>query len=555
MYLKMFGFTEKPFHITPNPKFIFLSKNHKEAFAHLLYGIQQRVGFLSLTGEVGTGKTTVMRTLLEQLTEDSYRVALVFNPCLSALELLQNIHREFGIDFDRQESNLVILLESLNQFLLRQREEGKTVVLVIDEAQNLAPDVLEQLRLLSNLETETEKLIQMVLVGQPELDEVLERNDLRQLKQRLAVRYRLKPMDETDTLDYIQHRAKVAGWQAGELFTKKGLRKVYHYSSGVPRLINLLCDRALLVAYGQDSRVVTDRAVSAAQRELTQEAPARQSSLLPVALLVACCVAVALVVWFAIRTEQFEPAHARQESQVPAAPETPEAPVATKQKLPQRPDRAAVIALQQAVADLSTDQTALRAITATAELWERPVDSSAAKVRTSRGLLSALQASGLAAAEFQGDGAELLRIDAPAILELVLPNVMGKRFLAIVATEGQRVRLEPALTADGWVGLPELEQIWFGKAFLPYVNPAGIRLIDKPGLKSSSVSALQELLGQLDDSFSGRSGTYDLVTIEAVTRFQRQQKLAPDGRVGAQTLFWLYREAGQAAPRLAQGDR
>ena len=170
MYLEMYGFEEKPFHITQNPRFIFLSKIHKEAFAHLLYGIQQRVGFLSLSGEIGTGKTTVLRTLLGQLEDSEYRVALIFNPCLTALELLQTIHREFGIDYDSEATNLVELLESLNRFLLQQREEGKTVVLVVDEAQNLAPNVLEQLRLLSNLETETEKLIQMVLVGQPELD-------------------------------------------------------------------------------------------------------------------------------------------------------------------------------------------------------------------------------------------------------------------------------------------------------------------------------------------------------------------------------------------------
>ncbi len=239
---RQYDFVEKPFHITPNPRFIFLSKNHKEAFAHLLYGVQQRVGFLSLTGEVGTGKTTVLRTLLDQLEESAYRVALIFNPCLSAQEMLQTIHREFSIEFDTERANLVDLHDSLNRFLLQQREIGITVVLVVDEAQNLDPKVLEQLRLLSNLETETEKLIQMILVGQPELDDLLQRNDLRQLRQRLAVRYQLRPMGADDTARYVLHRIRVAGCTQTSLFSGKSLAKIYRLTKGTPRLINILCD-------------------------------------------------------------------------------------------------------------------------------------------------------------------------------------------------------------------------------------------------------------------------------------------------------------------------
>ncbi len=227
MYLKMFGFQEKPFHITPNPRFIFLSKKHKEAFAHLLYGVQQRVGFLSLIGEVGTGKTTVLRTLLRQLEQADYQIALIFNPCVSALELLQSIHREFGIPYRDRESNFASLHESLNRFLLEERQHGKTVILVIDEAQNLDPAVLEQLRLLSNFETETDKLLQLIIVGQPELDEVLGRHELRQLEQRLIVRYRLTNMDAEDTASYVNHRLKVAGYKGGGLFTEKALRQIY----------------------------------------------------------------------------------------------------------------------------------------------------------------------------------------------------------------------------------------------------------------------------------------------------------------------------------------
>src|SRR5512136_2325630 len=189
MYCEFYGFKEKPFTVTPNPRFMFLSKNHKEAFAHLLYGIDNHAGFIVLTGEVGTGKTTVLRTLLVQFDTTAIRSALILNPCLSALELLRAINREYAIPWEGLSAQE--LLEALNRFLLEEKKEGRTVVLVIDEAQNLEPQVLEQIRLISNLETETDKLIQIVLAGQPELAEILGKPELRQLRQRVTVRFHL----------------------------------------------------------------------------------------------------------------------------------------------------------------------------------------------------------------------------------------------------------------------------------------------------------------------------------------------------------------------------
>jgi len=218
MYLDLHGFREKPFNLTPDPRFVFLSKNHRETFAHLLYGINNRVGFISLTGEVGSGKTTVLRALLSQLDADHYRTALIFNPCLSAPELLQNINRELGIP--THTSNSSGLLDALNVFLLQQNAEGRTVVLVIDEAQNLEAPVLEQIRLISNLETDKEKLIQIVLSGQPELIEILERKEMRQLGQRITVRYHLQPIDFQDTVNYVNHRLVVAGGKGGTCFPR-----------------------------------------------------------------------------------------------------------------------------------------------------------------------------------------------------------------------------------------------------------------------------------------------------------------------------------------------
>ncbi|NJD92333.1 MAG: DUF2075 domain-containing protein [Geobacter sp.] len=271
MYCKYFGFREKPFNITPNPRFLYLSKNHKEAFAHLLYGISNHSGFIELTGEVGTGKTTVLRTLLGQLDEASHRTALILNPCLSALELLRNINREFGIPYENLENGA--LLEELNHFLLAENRAGHTVVLVIDEAQNLAPQVLEQIRLISNLETESDKLIQILLSGQPELKQLLARAELRQLSQRITVRYHLDALDYEDTTEYIKHRLHVAGGGAWIDFSTPALKLIYKYSGGSPRLINIACDRALLTAYAEESKVISGSIAKTAINELDGKRP------------------------------------------------------------------------------------------------------------------------------------------------------------------------------------------------------------------------------------------------------------------------------------------
>lgn len=255
MYCEFFGFREKPFTITPNPNFIYLSAIHREAFAHLLYGIDSHAGFIALTGEVGTGKTTVLRTLLAQLDPERYRCALIFNPCLSGEQLLANICREFGVV--AAERNSFGYLDALNRYLLEQNAAGRTVALVIDEAQNLAPEVLEQVRLISNLETERDKLIQVVLAGQPELDELLKRRDLRQLSQRITVRCRLAPMKLHETGDYIAHRLKVSGSRIPGLFSSGAVKRIYRFSRGIPRLINVACEQALVMAWTRESLTVT----------------------------------------------------------------------------------------------------------------------------------------------------------------------------------------------------------------------------------------------------------------------------------------------------------
>ena len=307
MYTKYFGLHEKPFTLSPSPRFMYLSKNHKEAFAHLLFGINNHYGFIELIGEVGTGKTTILRALLGQLQNENCSVALLINSCPTGIDLLRSINHEFGINATSIFSNE--LLTELNRFLLSENEAGRTVVLVIDEAQNLHPEVLEQVRLISNLETENDKLIQIVLSGQPELETLLGRTNLRQLNQRIAVRYRLDSISMSETYAYIRRRMEVAGGETGGvIFTNSAIKLVYLYTLGVPRMINILCDRALMIAYGKERRRIDYRIISRGIREILNISGKRVLFRVMVDLfwlvIVACLTGVVTSYWLAHHSTQ-----------------------------------------------------------------------------------------------------------------------------------------------------------------------------------------------------------------------------------------------------------
>lgn len=265
MYLEYYGLTEAPFDITPNPRFLFYSTKHREAFNHLLYGIRERKGFVQLTGEVGAGKTTLCRAMLEKLN-GHYSTALILNPVMSANELMQAIAMEYGLPvtgLDRLNTVNVI-----NGFLLHQVERGKDTVLIIDEAQDLTDDLLEQVRLLSNLETDNRKLLQIVLLGQPELRDRLNAHRLRQLRQRITVRYHLRPLSRFEVSHYIQHRLDVSGAKGAPYFTRPALWRVFRYSGGIPRLVNAVCDKALLAGFVRQTDRINFSMIGTAVREL-----------------------------------------------------------------------------------------------------------------------------------------------------------------------------------------------------------------------------------------------------------------------------------------------
>lgn len=265
MYIEYFKWKENPFNVTPDPAYLFLSRRHMEALNHLRYGIESRKGFIQITGEIGTGKTTICRALLGSLNS-STKSALILNPTLSESQLLENMLEDFGIPIIKR--NRLSMVKALNQFLLAELTRGHNCILIIDEAQNIKPSRLEHLRLLSNLETDKEKLFQIILVGQPELKEKLNSPELMQLRQRITVRYHIQPLEKDEVPLYIRHRLKVAGNEDSVNFTPQALEYIYLCSQGVPRLINAICDKALLCAYARETRDLTEDIIKKAEEEL-----------------------------------------------------------------------------------------------------------------------------------------------------------------------------------------------------------------------------------------------------------------------------------------------
>jgi general secretion pathway protein A len=537
MYLPFYGLNAAPFAITPDPRFVFLSERHRDALAHLLYGIGQggSGGFVQLTGDVGTGKTTLCRLLLEQLPENT-RVALILNPRLSPVELLEAIGEELHLELDGARGSLKALVDRLNAFLLSAYAQGLRVVLIIDEAQNLSFEALEQVRLLTNLETATQKLLQIILLGQPELRDMLGREDLRQLAQRITARFHLTPLSEAETEAYLRHRLAVAG-SVRFPFTRLAVRRIHHHAQGVPRLINVIADRALMAGYVQEELQIGERSVDRAAREALAS-PIRRATPWLATLAAAAICGLGLWWW---QTHSVEP---DPDADVASDAQAIDTQAAHADAPPAGLDTAALQDL--AAANGRESRVAWRRLLA---LWK--LSSDQVNVPTAQ-RCAALLAPGIYCLRSSGSLGKLAKLDRPVVLHLTLPD--GDAWALLLGIGESDVRL--------WIGgervrvrRSALEDLWFGEFQVLWVGDAALSGVLRRGDIGAGVDALAQRLqehGMLRGAETGPR-LFDAAMEAAVQRLQMAHGLIPDGIAGPETLLAAQSRV-QSGPHLRRLD-
>ena len=560
MYLSFFGIAEKPFAITPDPRYLYLSARHADALAHLVYGINEAGGFIQLTGEVGTGKTTTIRSLLARAPKNA-EIALILNPRLSPGEFLLTLCEELGMGADDNAAgNTKELVDLLNRYLLRAHAQGRRVVLIVDEAQNLSPEVLEHIRLLTNLETETQKLLQIILIGQPELRKLLAREDLRQLAQRITGRYHLDPLSRLETAAYVRHRMRVAGATA-DVFTRGALREIYNVTRGIPRVINIICDRALLGAYTQDLHQVPAALVRRAAAEVfDQELSPRWMPLLIGGLAVAVLLGSAALLWrygserlmggqsganaspappvsVAPASSTVAPTVARSRSAAEltavGSPLAVPAPAPAAATAP-APTFAQILAMNRSGADTDSAFSQLFA------LWQAvyiPGKTDGCSQALAQGLRCLMQ---------RGSLAQLRMLNRPAIL--MLSDDAGTPSQVVLrALRDDTAQLQIG-TQSASISIAELTRFWFGDFVLLW-RPGGKDVRDlSAGMRGAPVRQLREQLNRWSGAGSNASTSdaYDGSLVQLVEQFQRANRLAVDGIAGIETQVAL--DAVLAAP-------
>ncbi len=546
MYNKYFGFNEAPFSIAPNPRYLFMSARHREALAHLLYGVGQGGGFVLLTGEVGTGKTTVSRCLLDQLP-DNTDVALILNPYLNANSLLATICDELGIEGADENQSLKQLTDKLYAFLLENHSKGRHTVLLIDEAQHLKFDVLEQIRLLTNLETNTKKLLQIVFIGQPELNELLAQADLRQLAQRITARFHIQPLTLEETQSYIVHRLHVAGLpKRNKIFPPEIIKKIYTATDGIPRLINVLCDRILLGTYAQNKEQADDNTFRQALNEVrgSEQGIKPKKRRWPIAAGLAATVCAGATLWWSwphlqglLPTQQ-----ATATTVLTQAPPTASGQVERQtDTLPAVPDTLA----PPVVNNLHN-----------VDLSRLPTDASLAlgQLLTQLNILPTpgltpcdnIIALGYRCEKTSATGWQEFRdINRPAVLTLT--DAQGNsRYVPIIAMNGNQVAiLQSNNTLD--VNLIDLGNNWNGNFTFIWAAPL---VYERPvafGDRSPFVKWLADAFAKIDNQPQGLSGEKFNTSLAArVKLFQRDHQLKDDGIVGVNTLLKVNEQLGTA---------
>ncbi len=533
MYRHFFGLAEAPFSIAPDPRYLYLSQRHQEALAHLLYGVGGDGGFVLLTGEVGAGKTTVCRCLLQQIP-DSCDVAYIFNPKLTVEELLSTICVEFGIAYPSGNTSVKVYVDCINAYLLEAHARGRHTVLIIDEAQNLSVEVLEQMRLLTNLETDRRKLLQIILLGQPELASMLERPELRQLSQRIVARYHLGPLTRPEVAAYVRHRLEVSGAQR-QLFPERLMRRLYRLSGGVPRVINVLCDRALLGAYVQSKERIDGATLAQAAREVLHQPSARRGwpRTLAAGVIVLAGAALALAVYWK-----------DQEMPKSAAPQPGVAASVTAAARPQAKPAAAPPDTLQWPADLALADSRALAYAALFRAWGADYQGGdACKQAADLGLRCRSAAGGLD---------ELRELNRPAVL--LLRDGQDRDFYATLSAldDNSADFVLGAHTRTAAIGA--LAAQWSGQYTLLWRMPQAAHENIRLGERGPAVAWLARQLAQAQGRTAepGEAPLFDQQLLRQVKQFQLAAGLIPDGVVGPRTLIRLAGVADATAPKLSR---
>jgi len=523
MYTRFFGLSEKPFAITPDPRYLYLSERHAEALAHLLYGINESGGFIQLTGEVGTGKTTVVRTLLSRLPHHA-DAAVILNPRITPIEFLLTICEELGLGLDEADRDSVKqMVDALNRRLLSAHADGRRIIVIVDEAQNLSAEVLEQVRLLTNLETATQKLLQIILIGQPELRELLDRTDLRQLAQRITGRYHLKPLSREETQQYVRHRLRVAG-ASEEIFAPAALREVHRLTSGIPRVINVCCDRALLGAYTQETRKVTP----ALLRRATGEVYGRRFAppwlrWVVGAIVLAGATATAAIGW-RVWQEQTSALRAAMKA-APAGART--APAAAA--------HAAVAAAAAPPISINALLAANSANTSDAAAFRRLLSLWGTAMADDRDPCGQAEKAGLACLDQRGSWAQVRALNRPAILTLT--DDKGQRHRVVLSDLDDHVATLELGEHNVRLPLDELSRDWFGDFTVVWKPKTARTRRLSVGMQGDEVRWLRRSLNALRGAAADpeHSDVYDEELAIAVQNFQREHRLNVDGIAGVQT--------------------
>jgi general secretion pathway protein A len=540
MYQHYFGLAEAPFSIAPDPRYLYLSQRHQEALAHLLYGVSGDGGFVLLTGEVGAGKTTVCRCLLQQIP-DSCDVAYIFNPKLTVEELLSTICVEFGIACPAGNASIKVFIDCINAYLLDAHARGRHTVLIIDEAQNLSAEVLEQMRLLTNLETNERKLLQIILLGQPELGLMLERPELRQLSQRVVARYHLGPLTRPEVAAYVRHRLEISGAQR-QLFPAALMGPVYRLSGGVPRVINVLCDRALLGTYVQGRERVDRRTLEQAAREVFHQ-PQRRSLLRPLlAALVLVLFGVLAMKWYQLELGGAETASVPVGPAKPAAHPIAAAATDRAAAKPPKPATSPADTLEWPENQALADSSAL-AYAALFRAWGADY----------RGGDACKQAEGLdlRCRSARGGLDELRELNRPAVL--LLHDAQDREFSAMLSALGDRTADFVLGAQNRTVAIGALAAQWSGQYTLLWRMPPEAHDNIRLGEHGPAVAwlARQLALAQGRATETGKDPLFDQALLRQVKQFQLAAGLVPDGVVGPRTLMRLAGVGDKTAPRLS----